>query len=73
MTISRKTLCAVYVVIGGLAFVGTWGNVLGIVKQRGFWNGTLLFWQDVLVNESSRFITILTSCKKVVDLPPNPC
>lgn len=60
MTISRKTLCAVYVLIGGLAFVGTWGNVLGLAKQRGFWNATLIFWQDVLVNESSRFITVDT-------------
>ncbi len=58
MTISRKTLCALYALIGGLAFVGTWGNVLGLAKQRGFWNATLIFWQDVLVNESSRFITI---------------
>ena len=58
MTISRKTLCALYALIGGLAFVGTWGNVLGLAKQRGFWNAALSFWQDVLVNESSRFITI---------------
>jgi hypothetical protein len=58
MTISRKALCAVYALIGALAFVGTWGNVLGLVKQHGFWQGTLVFWQDVLVNEASRFITI---------------
>ena len=58
MIISRKTLCVLYALIGGLAFVSTWGNVLGLAKQRGFWNATLVFWQDVLVNESSRFITI---------------
>ncbi len=58
MTISRKALCAVYALIGGLAFVGAWGNVLGLAKQRGFLGATLAFWQDVLVNESSRFITV---------------
>ena len=58
MTISRKTLCAVYALIGVLAFVGTWGNVLGLAKQRGFLGATLAFWQDVWVNESSRFITV---------------
>ena len=58
MTISRQALCAVYALIGGLAFVGTWGNVLGLLKRNGFWQGTLVFWQDVLVNEAGRFITI---------------
>jgi hypothetical protein len=57
MTISRKALCAVYALIGVAAFVGTWGNILDVVRQTGFWEGTIRFWQDTLVNESSRFIT----------------
>lgn len=58
MTVSRKTLCVSYAVIGLIAIVGTWGNVIGLLGEYGFLNGTLKFWQDVLVNESSRFITI---------------
>ena len=58
MTVSRKALCAVYALIGVVAFLGTWGNVLGVVAQYGFWEGTVRFWQDTLVNESSRFITV---------------
>jgi hypothetical protein len=58
MTISRKALCVSYGAIGLLAVIGTWGNVLGMLGQLGFVSGTLRFWQDVLVNESSRFITI---------------
>jgi Terpene cyclase DEP1 len=58
MAVSRKTLCAVYAVIGVVAFAGTWGNVLGLVGEEGFWAGTIRFWQDTLVNASSRFITI---------------
>jgi len=58
MTLSRKALCALYALIGAVAFVGTWGNVLGVVRELGFWGGTVRFWQDTLVNESSRFITV---------------
>jgi uncharacterized protein DUF2834 len=57
MTVSRKALCATYAIIGVLAAVGTWGNVLGLVTQAGFVEGTVRFWQDTLVNASSRFIT----------------
>jgi hypothetical protein len=57
MAVSRKALCALYGLIGGVAFIATWGNILGIVSQYGFWEGTIRFWQDTLVNESSRFIT----------------
>lgn len=60
MTISRTSLCACYAVIGLLAFIGTWGNIITPLQQQGFIQGTLQFWQDVLVNESSRFITIDT-------------
>src|SRR5262245_47191696 len=58
MTLSRQALCAVYAVIGITALVTTWANVLGAVQQYGFWEGTVRFWQDTLVNESSRFITV---------------
>lgn len=57
MKVSRKTLSVVYGVIAVVALVCTWGNVLELLSERGFWGGTIQFWQDVLVNESSRFIT----------------
>lgn len=49
MTLSRKALCVVYAVIGLVAFVGTWANILGPVRQYGFWEGTVRFRQDTLV------------------------
>jgi hypothetical protein len=58
MTLSHRSLCVLYALIGLVALAGTWGNVLGMLPQYGFWGGTLKFWQDVLVNESSRFITV---------------
>ncbi|MEL7450825.1 MAG: DUF2834 domain-containing protein [Pseudomonadota bacterium] len=58
MAISRKSLCVVYALIAVAALVGTWGNVLDAVGELGFVAGTLQFWQDVLVNDSSRFITV---------------
>ena len=58
MAVSRKVLCAVYAMIGVVAFAGTWGNVLGLVGEEGFSAGTIRFWQDTLVNASSRFITV---------------
>ena len=58
MTVSRKALCVVYALIGGLALVGTWSNVLVAVQQYGFFDGTVRFWQDTLVNDSSQFITV---------------
>lgn len=58
MTITRKSLCLGYALIGILALLGTWGNIPGLLQQYGFLQGTIRFWQDLLVNESSRFITI---------------
>ncbi len=58
MTVSRKALCVIYGLIGLIAFVGTWGNMLGVLRGQGFWGGTIKFWQDVLVNEASRFLTV---------------
>ncbi len=60
MTITRQSLCFAYGTIGIIALVGTWGNILTFVERHGFWDGTVQFWQDVLVNEASRFITIDT-------------
>ncbi len=57
MTVSRKALCVIYGIIGLIAIIATWGNVLGLLAEYGFWGGTFKFWKDVLVNESSRFIT----------------
>ena len=58
MTVSRKVLCVSYAAIGLLAAIGTWGNIPGLVSQNGFVGGTIRFWQDVLVNEASRFIAV---------------
>lgn len=58
MTISRNTLCIGYALIGALAFVGTWGNVLDLLREQGFVEGTLHFWRQTLVNGPSRFITV---------------
>jgi hypothetical protein len=58
MTITRKSLCLGYALIGILALLGTWGNILGLLQQYGFLQGAFRFWQDLLVNESSRFITL---------------
>jgi uncharacterized protein DUF2834 len=58
VTISHKTLCWVYGIVGCLALVGTWGNVLGLVTQLGFIGGTIQFWKDTLANGASRFITV---------------
>jgi hypothetical protein len=60
MTISRTSLCVVYAVIGLLAFIDTWGNITGLLHQQGFIHGTLQFWQEVMVNGPSRFITVDT-------------
>ena len=58
MTIPRKALITVYVLIAIAAFVMSWGNVIGAVGELGFWAGTMKFWRDVLVNESTRFLTV---------------
>ncbi|MDP9142350.1 MAG: DUF2834 domain-containing protein [Pseudomonadota bacterium] len=58
MVISRKALCIGYALIGALAFVGSWGNILDSLAQQGFIQGTLQFWTEVLVNGPSRFITV---------------
>lgn len=61
MIINRKALCLAYAVIGALAFVGTFGNILGLLGQyglSGFLDATLQFWKDALVNEASRFLAV---------------
>ena len=58
MYISRTSLITSYLVIGFLAFIGTWSQFVGMVGQFGFLDATLRFWQDLMVNAASRFITI---------------
>ncbi len=58
MTVSRKALCAAYGLIGLVTLVGAYGNVLGMLKQRGFVGGTMQFWQDLFVNDSTQFLAI---------------
>jgi hypothetical protein len=57
MTISRKTLCVVYALIGLAALVGTWGNNLNYLGL-GFTNANVRFWLDTLANPASRSITV---------------
>jgi hypothetical protein len=58
MTVSRKALCITYGLIEVVAFLGAWANGLVIVKQHGFVGGTIYFWPETLLNESSRFVTV---------------
>ncbi len=57
MTISRQSLCIVYAIIALIALIGTWGNVIEYFKG-GFISGTLLFWEETMINPASRFITV---------------
>lgn len=57
MTITRKTLCFVYGIIGLLALVGTWGNNLQYMGL-GFIGFQVRFWEDTLANPASRSITV---------------
>jgi hypothetical protein len=58
MTASRRALCVAYGAIGLVAFIGTWGNVLGLLREHGFVAGTLRFWQEALATDVSRFVTL---------------
>ena len=59
MTITRKTLCFVYGVIGLLALVGTWGNDLQYFRMGlGYVGFTVRFWEDTLADPASRSITV---------------
>ena len=58
MTITRKTLCFVYGVIGLLALVGTWGNNLQYFRTGlGYIGFTVHYWEDTLANPASRSVT----------------
>ena len=58
MTITRKTLCFVYGVIGLLALVGTWGNNLQYFRMGlGYIGFTVHYWEDTLANTASRSVT----------------
>ena len=59
MTITRKTLCFVYGVIGLLALVGTWGNDLKYFRMGlGYIGFTVRVWEDTLANPGSRSATV---------------
>lgn len=58
MSIPRKALSVIYAALALLAAIGTWGHIPGPLTEDGLWRGFVRFWQDVLVNDSSSFITI---------------
>lgn len=58
MRISRKSLCIVYAAIAVFALVGTWSNVVDLLRDHGFVQGTLRFWQGALASDVSRFLSI---------------
>ncbi len=58
MVLSTRQKQAIYILVAVVALILTWAHILGPLGEVGFIDGTLLFWQDVLVNESSRFITV---------------
>ena len=59
MTITRKTLCFVYGIIGLLALVGTWGNDLQYFRMGlGYIGFTVRFWEDTLANPGTRSATV---------------
>jgi hypothetical protein len=63
MSISRKALCLVYLLIGLVGLVGTWGNNLDYFSSGlGIAGVNLLFWQETLVNPASRSITVDILC-----------
>jgi len=61
MTISRRTLCVAYALIGLVALVGTWGNNIDYL-HLGLVGANLHFWQETLVNPASRSITVDILC-----------
>ncbi len=63
MSISRKALCVVYLLIGLVGLVGTWGNNIDYFSSGlGIAGVNLLFWQETLVNPASRSITVDILC-----------
>lgn len=63
MSISRRVLCIVYLVIGLVGLVGTWGNNLDYFSSGlGIAGVNLLFWQETLANPASRSITVDILC-----------
>ena len=57
MTLSRKTLCVFYGLIGLVALIGTWGNNAQYLNL-GFLGANVRFWQETLANPASRSITV---------------
>ena len=61
MTISRRSLRAVYAFVGLVALVGTWGNNIEYL-HLGIVGANIRFWQETLVNPASRSITVDILC-----------
>jgi hypothetical protein len=63
MRISRNALSIVYLLIGCVGLVGTWGNNVDYFSSGlGIAGVNLLFWQETLVNPASRSITVDILC-----------
>ena len=63
MSISRNALSIVYLLIGFVGLVGTWGNNVDYFSSSlGIAGVNLLFWQETLVNPASRSITVDILC-----------
>ena len=63
MSISRNALSIVYLLIGFVGLVGTWGNNVDYFSSGlGIAGVNLLFWQETLVNAASRSITVDILC-----------
>ena len=63
MSISRNALSIVYLLIGFVGLVGTWGNNVDYFSSGlGIAGVNLLFWQETLVNPASRSITVDILC-----------
>ena len=52
-----KLRCVLYAVVGLVALIGGWANILGYL-DHGLIGGTIIFWQETLATPVSQFITI---------------
>ena len=57
MNISSTALRTTYGAIAIFTLIPTWGNFIPLIKREGFWGANINFWEYVLANEATRFIT----------------
>ena len=57
MSLSRKTLCAIYALIAVLALAGTWTHNAAYL-HLGWLGANVEFWRETLVNPASASITV---------------